>query len=200
MDNAKNTLNMTIPITRKVLLLLNVLYWTVTFTLLCLPLYRFFSIYDAVDWSHFAYNLGSVMAVFYALAYFTNQWLNGLSLAAFGRLHLLGKFFYLFNKQILKILVVIAAYMVIALVLDNEFFLVGPDFKPYKDMPIQIERRLSRVYSFITNGPFYALALFLIRKLNNHNRVLESENKDLHKSFYQIGDLYETLKEETAKN
>jgi hypothetical protein len=187
---------MTIPITKKILLTINLSFWVIHLSILCLPYYRMMPKYGISEWCELVYNLSALIIVFYATAHFMQQWLNNFSLTVFKDLPPYKRAFYVFNTQIFKILLLTAAYIIVSLVLENEFF----GRYNYTEIPLQFERRLVRINTYAMGGPFYALALFLIRKLNNYNRVLESENKDLHKSFYQIGDLYKTLKEETAKN
>jgi hypothetical protein len=188
---------MTIPITRKVLLIANILFWIVNFTPLCLPFYRLMPNFSFRQWGQFSYNLAAIMAVFYATAYFTKQWLNNFSLTVFKDLNARQRVAYLLNRYIYKILITFVAYLTVSLVLDNELF----SQLHYEGLPLQFERRLSRLGSFMTNGPIYALLLFVVRKFNDMVCVvgkLKRENEGLCIDLFRVGHLYNTLKKETA--
>ena len=191
---------MTIPINRKlllkILLIANILYWMIHLTLFCLPFYRYMPKYGVSEWCQLAYNVVSIMAVFYSTAYFTHQWLNAFSVEKFMELSLSRKVFYVINKQFFKILMVMVAYLVVSLLLDNEFF----GQQPYTDMPLQLERRLSRVNAYVLGGPFYAVSLFLVKMLIKRVRALETENRNLYNSVFEIENLYKALKKEIATN
>jgi hypothetical protein len=186
---------MTIPITRKLLLIINTLSWTLHYTILSLPFYRLMPTYGVSQWSQYVFNLASIMAVFYATAYFMQEWLNNFSLMTFKELRPHKRVFYIFNKHIFKILLVTAAYIAVSLVLDNEFFGYN-----YTDIYLQFERRLARINAYAMAGPFYALVLFLLRMLNDRIRALETYGQNMYESAHRITLLYKTLKEETAKN
>jgi hypothetical protein len=194
---------MTIPITRKVLIIIIAAIWIVHFTMVSLPFHRVIPQYETNEWCEFLYNIISVMAVFYATAHFMKQWLNRFSLATFIRLQLHKKIYYLIDWHIFKIFVVAAIYVAISLLLDNEIF----GQYDYKDFSFQFERRLSRVHSYVLAGPLYALVLFLFRKLLNRIRLIEAENKalkvenkTLSEDVFEIKNLYRELKKETSQN
>ena len=184
------------PFIKKLLLISNVLFWVLHLTLLSLPFYRRMPEYGINEWFEFAYNCASLIIAFYATAYFTNQWLKRFSITDFMKLQPWKRFFYVVNQQFVKILLVTIAYIILSIVLDNVFF----GRYDYSQIPFQLERRLSRINAYVIGGPFYAISLFLVKMLIKRVRALETENRNLYKSVFEIENLYRALKKETATN
>lgn len=186
---------MTKPNTRKVLLT-HALIWVTYFALLSFPFYSLMPSYGMIEWAETSYNFAAITACFYATAYYVNGYIKAFSVFRYRRLGSFGKIVYLaFNKHLIKVLIVVAIYVIASLLLDRLCF-------GYVDTPInlQFERRFSRIITYIGFATVYASFRWYISKLEAVIIALRRHNKKLFTEVHRVHGLFNILKNDVLVN
>jgi hypothetical protein len=141
--------------------------WLIWFTFNTLQVVKIIAHQKLIFWMQLAYNYLSLVIVFYAI--------TG-TLTTFFKYYALGirsnkyrhKIFYIFNTQLLLIVVIIVAYILVSIFMDTNFF-----ENIYPDYFFHFFQRFNRVLAYIFAAIGYAYFLFYKNKQITKNIMNE---------------------------
>jgi hypothetical protein len=137
------------PTTRRVLR--HITAWTLYFAYEFLGYFDRLAHYTPIEWVETVFNCLSLMAVVYISLHCSRKFFDAApSYRVFLDFSPADKQTLLTNKYLLRVLVVILAYMGLSFWLDNEFFGMG-----YKEIVLQLKMRSRKVLGFAAVGIIY---------------------------------------------
>jgi hypothetical protein len=154
-----------------------------------------FSSLSIAGWLHLAFNYISLIVVFYAVANIMQQMFNRISFVKYQNLKGLAAIRYLLKMELIGVFLIVVLYVGIAIFLDRTYF--GYE---YPSIGSHIDKRFTRVISYVVTAAGYAYFLFYKRRQEILSRAKSVRIKNLELHNQRIKNSFEELLETQSFN
>lgn len=176
-------------------MLTHVIGWILWYTANSMSAFAKMPRFTPLEWWQLCYNYLSLVIIFYASCWVMQRFFGRFSIVRYRSFSGIKKIRYLLKSETLLVLLVLVAYLGISLLLDNLFFGYA-----HQEYLLQLERRFTRVSTYVVTATGYAYYKWYILKLEKRNLSTKLRLNTMHQHYTILKTLHENISKEQRLN
>jgi hypothetical protein len=173
----------------------HIFLWFIWYSINTIQLIDYYDKVKTIEWIQIAYNLLSLLIIFYSIARLMSGYFEVFSLQVYYRLNGIMRIKYLLKWQLIICLAITFSYVGLSYFLDKYYF---GNF--YPNMLANLAQRLSRVIPYVLVANWYCYLKYYKKEVKKDKDFSERRLKVAQTGTIRVRKIYEQLIEEKSSN